>query len=203
MKVLFIYSLFDTQSLSKPLWSWSSIQFGISYISSALKTDGHQTQLVVLGSNNRWRDNLQTLNTSMEAFSPRLICLTAVASEYPFIKEITTEIKNRWPDKYVIIGGIHATLNPSEAISDPFDAVCVGEGEYPLLELCRQIETGVVPHGIANLWLKSRDGNIEKNPPRPFLQDIDSLPFPDRSLWTINNIVIQTFIANIKKIRRI
>lgn len=183
MKVMFIYSLDDTQSISKPLRSWSSIQFGISYISSILKADGHQTRLVVLGSNNHWQDNIKTLNAFIGEFSPRLICITAVSSQYPFVKRIASVIKSRWPDKYIVVGGVHATLNPAEAINDSFDAVCIGEGEYPILELCRQIEANTIPQGIANLWVKISEGRIERNSTRPFLQDIDSLPFPDRTIW--------------------
>ena len=184
MKVMFIYSLEDVQGLLKPLQSWSTIQLGISYISSVLKAEGHQTQLVVLGSNNRWQDNIKLLSTYMGEFDPQLVCLTSVASQYPFIKKISSVIKSQWPDKYLILGGAHATLNPSEVINNFFDSICIGEGEYPILELCRQLETKTIPHGIANLWIKSPSGSIEMNSSRPFLQDIDSLPFPDRIMWT-------------------
>jgi len=183
MKVMFIYSLEDTQSISKPLLSWTKIQFGISYISSVLKADGHQTQLIILGSNNWWRDSVKQVHAMMEEFSPQIICLTAVSSQYRFVKRIASMIKLQWPDKYLILGGVHATLNPAEAMRDSFDAVCIGEGEYPTLELCRQIEASGCPQGIANLWVRSADGKIERNAPRPFLQNIDSLPFPDRTMW--------------------
>ena len=63
-----------------------------------------------------------------------------------------------------------------------FDALCIGEGEYPTLELVAQLEMGVVPSSIKNLWLK-RDGDVEKNSTRPFLADLDELPFPDREMW--------------------
>jgi len=183
MKIAFIYSLEDCQSILKPLQSWSDIQFGISYISSILKTNGHQTQLIVLGSNNLWQKSVNLLRTYIETFSPHIICASAVASQYSFIKKMASLIKREWPDKYLIIGGVHATLNPSEVIKDSFDAVCIGEGEYPMIELCRQIEAGIVPHGIPNLWLKSYDGEVERNPTRPFMQDLDTLPFPDRAIW--------------------
>ena len=170
--------------MARPLRSWTSMQFGLSYISSILKADGHETKLVVLGSNTRSSHNERILNTHMDEFSPDLVGFTAVASQYPFIEQIAGILKCRWPDKYLVIGGVHATLNPSEVIRGSFDAVCIGEGEYPMLELCRQLESGAVPHGIANLWIKSRDGRIERNAPRPFFQDVDSLPFPDRAIWT-------------------
>ena len=183
MKVLFIYSLDDVQSTLKPLRSWSTIQFGISYISSVLKVHNHQTRLLVLGSNRR-EQSILLLKSFVEEFDPGLICLTAVFSQYFFIAEVAEFLKNLWPDKFVIIGGVHATLNPNEVIKGPFDALCIGEGEYPTLELCNQLKDGKdVPQKIPNLWIKSRNGEIHKNEPRDFIQDINTLPFPDREMW--------------------
>lgn len=182
MKILFIYSLDDVQSTSKPLRSWATIQFGISYISSVLKEHGHQTKLLVLGRNN-WKDSTELLKSSMEEFDPALVCFTATFSQYPFIKKIAAFTKEMWADKFLIIGGVHTSLNPDEVINDPFDALCIGEGEFPTLELCNQLEEKEAPHGIANLWIKSHDGKIERNETRDFLQDLDMLPFPDREIW--------------------
>lgn len=182
MKALFIYSLDDVQSARTPLRSWESIQLGISYISSLLKANKHQTQLLVLGSNN-WKTSTKLLNAAVDKFDPSLICLSTIQSQYFFIKKIASLIKNQWPEKYVIVGGAYPTLSPEAVIPDSFDALCIGEGEYPTLELCSQLESGVVPHGIANLWIKSSDGSIEKNKTREFLSELDILPFPDRDMW--------------------
>ncbi len=92
-------------------------------------------------------------------------------------------VKKQWPDRYLIIGGVHATLQPDEVISGPFNAVCIGEGEYPVLELCQQLEAKQVPEGIANLWFNTAGGSIEINPPREFIGDLDLLPFPDHAMW--------------------
>ena len=182
MKIMFIYSLDDIQSTLKPLWSWSTIQFGISYISSVLKAHGHQTSLVVLG-NNKFKDGTKLVKAQINEFVPDIICFTAVFSQYSFIEKIARYIKSEWPDKFLIIGGVHATLNPEEAMNGPFDALCIGEGEYPTLELCGQLEEKHFPHGIANLWIKSPSGEIERNAPRDFVQNLDILPFPDRDMW--------------------
>lgn len=182
MQILFIYSLEDIQSTLKPLRSWATIQFGISYISSILKAHGHQTRLLVLGTS-KWKDSIKLLKSSMKEFDPGLICFTATYSQYSFIEKIAKFTKNQWADKYLIIGGVHPSLNPNKVINGPFDALCIGEGEYPTLELCSQLEDKEAPYGIANLWIKSRDGKIERNEPRDFLQDLDMLPFPDREIW--------------------
>ncbi len=182
MKILFVYSLDDIHSTSKPLRTWSSMQFGISYISSLLKTHGHQTCLLVLGSN-YYKESINQLKEHMNEFDPGLVCFTAVFSQYQFIETIAQQVKTQWPDRYLTLGGVHATLQPEEVISGPFDAVCVGEGEYPVLELCHQLESQQMPRGIANFWIKTVDGNIEKNPPREFIQDLNLLPFPDHAMW--------------------
>lgn len=182
MNVLFVYSLDDIRPAGRPLRSWSSMQYGISYISSLLKAHGHLTRLLVLGSYYR-REGEEQLSACLQQFSPELICFTAVFSQYRFIEEMARFAKRQRPDSYLIAGGVHATLQPEEVIAGPFDAVCIGEGEYPTLELCGQLAARRLPQGIANLWLKSADGDIEKNPPRAFIRDLDALPFPDRAMW--------------------
>lgn len=183
MRVLFIFSVDDAQSTLRPLGAWSGIQFGISYISSVLKAHNHQTRLTVLGSNRR-QQSRQLLKSCVDEFNPNLICLTAVFSQYFFIAEMAEFIKSLWPDKFIIIGGVHATLNPNKVIQGPFDALCIGEGEYPTLELCDQLEAEKhTPAKIPNLWIKSNNGQIEKNEPRNFIQNISTLPFPDREMW--------------------
>lgn len=182
MKILFVYSLDDIRPVSKPLRTWSSMQYGISYISSLLKKNGHQTRLLVLGSN-YYNDGKKQLKAYMEEFDPGLICFTAVFSQYKFIEEMAQYVKKQWPGSYLIIGGVHATLQPNEVITGPFNAVCIGEGEYPVLELCQQLESRQIPKGIPNLWFNTIDGSIEKNLPREFIQDLDLLPFPDHAMW--------------------
>jgi radical SAM superfamily enzyme YgiQ (UPF0313 family) len=182
MRVALIYSLEGIVSTAKPLVSWGSMNFGISYLSAVLKTQGHETRLLVLGSDHE-RENEPLLRAWMADFDPRVVGFTAVASQYPFIARTAEFIKQQWPEKFCLIGGVHATLNPAEVMAGPFDGLCVGEGEHPFSELCRQLEQGQTPHGIANLWLKTSPRAVEKNPTRPFLRDLDSLPFPDREMW--------------------
>jgi len=181
MKVLFIYSLTVIESETKPLNGPGQMQLGISYISSLLKAHGHKTRLVVL-SRVSGRKNRKIIDECLRKFCPKLICFTAVSTEYPFIADVARYVKNHYPDIYLLIGGPHVSLNPNDALLEDFDALCIGEGEYPVLELVSQLKKNVHPSGIPNLWIKNKSG-IEKNEPRAFLQDLDSLPFPDREMW--------------------
>lgn len=178
MNVGFIFSSQNVLFTHKPLQCQEEMAFGISYISALLQRSGHKTRLCILTK----ETSQKSVEEFIESFQPRVLAFTAVASEYSFIARWADMIKRRFPSIYLIGGGCHVSLNPDQGISSAFDAICVGEGEYPVLELVQQIEAQKRPSAIANLWIKQKD-LIEKNPPRPFLEDLDSLPFPDREMW--------------------
>jgi len=178
MNILFVYSLQEIESIRKPLRSQEQIQFGISYISALLKQYDHQTKLVVLSRTSGDKNNRKILHKHIDEFKPGLICFTVVFSEYGFIAGIANYLKKMYKNIYYAIGGVHASLNPEDILNDDFDAICIGEGEYPTLELAASLEKGIEPSGIKNLWIK-HDGQIERNPTRPFIQDLDVLPFLD------------------------
>ncbi|MFH1454187.1 MAG: radical SAM protein [Armatimonadota bacterium] len=178
MNILFITGSLDYTDPIKPLGHWIDIRMGISYISSVLKLNGHNTDLLVLGL----KDKEKLIDKTVKEFNPKLICFTALATEYDFISKTAGYIKMKYPGIYLIAGGPHVSLNPDEVIKDPFDALCIGEGEYPVLELVEQLEKDQKPSRIKNLWIK-QGREIEKNPVRDFLQDLGKLPFPDRKIW--------------------
>ena len=181
MNVVFVYSSDDVESNSTPLRTQTQIQFGISYISSFLKQAGHKTELIVLSK--IFGDSFKaTIDNYVKEFSPKIFCFTAVSSEYNFILSVARYLKAKYPDIYLLIGGCHVSLNPEDCLLSDFDALCIGEGEFPTLELVSQLENRLLPSAIPNLWIK-RNGVIEKNSTRPFLKDLDSLPFPDREMW--------------------
>ena len=90
---------------------------------------------------------------------------------------------------FAAFGGPHATFFP-EMIGEPgVDGVCIGEGEGAIVDLADALQaqkTGfsekpVFSPDIKNWWFK-RNGEIVKNPPRPLIRDLGSLPQPDRAL---------------------
>lgn len=177
INILFIYSEHNNTNRSKPLFEQWNIPFGISHIIAYLKKYGYDPQLIVLNKKNEMH-----LDQYMARFSPRIIAFSAVATEYSFIAAIAQKIKRERPEIFLIAGGPHISLDPESCIADAFDAICIGEGEMPLLELVQQLAQGLRPGGIPNLWIK-QGSNIEKNPTRPFLADLDGLPFPERQIW--------------------
>jgi anaerobic magnesium-protoporphyrin IX monomethyl ester cyclase len=182
VRVLLVYSLRDGLTPQRPLASLGDIHIGISYVSACLKAGGHSTRLVVLGSETESR-SLAALEAAVSEFDPQLVGFTAVSTQFPFVRTAAGRLKQRWPGRFLVLGGVHASLRPEEAAQGAFDAVCIGEGEFPMRELADQLQAGQAPHGIGNLWIKRPDGVVEKNPTREFVPDLDQLPHPDRAMW--------------------
>ncbi len=181
MNICCVYSLENYYYEDKPLASYTSIPFGLSFIAGMLKNAGYNPVMVIVTPVTKIR---KEIGRYIATYKPSMICLTAVTSEYLLIKTVAETIKSIDSSIAVILGGHYATLNPEACISEPcFDAVCVGEGEQAVVEYASCIERGEKPSGINNLFLKPESGQIERNLVSPFISDLDSLPFIDRTLW--------------------
>jgi len=159
------------------------VQLGIASISAVLKSHGHKVSLSHLTKPTSRKKILREIKQN----SPDIVCFSSTTNQYPFVEKIAKWIKEEGLEVLTLVGGIHATLSPEEVIqNDSIDIVCVGEGEYPLLELAEKIEKGDCK-GIEetqNLWFKRR-----KNPVRPLISNLDSLPFPDYDLFDMEKFL--------------
>ena len=156
---------------------------GIRYVSAALKRAGFDTTIIFLRD---WRHNALEMPSDdevelalgiMKDKKPDLIGVGFMSSLYPMATEVTKRIKARFPDTPLIWGGIHPTSVPEECIPE-VDYLCVGEGEQAAIDLCTALATGGETTNIPNIWANV-DGEIHQNSPRPLIQDLDWLPYPD------------------------
>ena len=88
-------------------------------------------------------------------------------------------------DISTLYGGPNATLN-SEKHVHYFDYIARGEGENTLNELLTSLEEGRDLKTVKGIWFK-KNGEIIKNPDRPFIKNLDSLNYPDRHLVNMND----------------
>ncbi|MFC1633247.1 B12-binding domain-containing radical SAM protein [Planctomycetota bacterium] len=117
--------------------------------------------------------------------SPRYVCTTTLTPRYPTVVLMAQEIKRLEPDVITIVGGPHVTGNPQAALFEGISYGIVGEGEEALLELLNVLDQGCDPSGVKNLVYRE-DGEIKVNPIRPFIKNLDALPFPAWDLMTLD-----------------
>ncbi|MCK4994210.1 MAG: cobalamin-dependent protein [Candidatus Omnitrophica bacterium] len=166
---------------------------GIRSLSAILKDAGHEVKLFVdpllfqdshcsLKKLSRMFDFKKELLMQLKNYQPHLVGMTVTTETYPWACAMAALIKQAIKVP-VIWGGIHPTSVPEQVIrNDNIDMVCIGEGEYPILELADSMEKGQIDYAIKNLWFK-KNGKIIKNELRPLLQNLDALPIPDPELY--------------------
>jgi anaerobic magnesium-protoporphyrin IX monomethyl ester cyclase len=165
MKVLFLVE--DFSLAQEPL--------GIMYLSSALKSAGHETEAL---NTDACRE---TVIDEIARRAPGLIAFSSTSGLHRSHIELANRIKTAM-NVPIIMGNAHATLFPEILEQETsLDFLCLGEGEEAIVELVDALEKKTDPTGIRNIWAKI-DGKIYKNPIRPFRSDLDALPFPDRGL---------------------
>jgi radical SAM superfamily enzyme YgiQ (UPF0313 family) len=178
-KVLIVYPDFvENNAGTKLKGSYSE---GIASISAVLKQGGHDVALYHMSGKVTREEYLQELR----GHTPDIVAFSAWTSAYKFVKELLVWTKEE--GLFTLVGGYHATLAPEEVIAGPgVDCVCIGEGEYPFLDLCDRFDDKEARQKIESLWFNV-DGEIVKNPVRPFIEDLDSLPPPDMGLFDFDN----------------
>jgi radical SAM superfamily enzyme YgiQ (UPF0313 family) len=96
--------------------------------------------------------------------------------------ELNRQIKQEFPEVFSVFGGPHPTFFPDMIEEEGVDGICIGEGEYPLLELATNLAAENPITSIRNWWIKDH-GKVYRNPPRPLIENLDELPLPDHELF--------------------
>jgi radical SAM superfamily enzyme YgiQ (UPF0313 family) len=160
---------------------------GLMYVSAVLKEAGHETRGLAAA-------DYGAAAAVLAEFAPQVVGFSMTTGMHPFHLDLVRRLKAEF-DFVSVFGGPHPTYFPEIIDGEGVDVVCVGEGEYPLLELVEHLAAGRDYRQVPNLLVK-QDGKVTHNPPRPFLQDLDALPFPDRALWGPPPRTVFSAIAN-------
>ena len=140
---------------------------GILYISSYLKANGYEVDVADL--------------TGMSADQYKIPVgdcygITCTTPHFYIVKDIIDKLKDREPDKLVIVGGPHPTAMPEQMLRDTDADICViGEGEGAMLALMSDKKLA----DISNLAYMEINGEVVRTKTR-LISDIDSIPYPDR-----------------------
>lgn len=182
MKILFVYTDINVRGGAK------SFQFGIASLSAVLKQNGHQPHLFYMFG----KYDPAPLRNEITRIQPDVLAFSAVSPQYKYVQKILADLQPI--NSFTILGGPHSTLVPECIQQIPgLNAVCIGEGESAMLELVEALEKNKDIQSIQSLWLRINDGSIIRNPTRPFIRNLDDLPFVDRELFDYQTIIDSDF----------
>lgn len=121
-------------------------------------------------------DTEQEFFNSIRKFKPSVIAISATTQMVLAAANIAKKIKQIAPDIPIIIGGYGVTCDPNY-VTKLFDIGVIGEGEETIVELCNALTEDKPLKEVKGIAFK-KNNNIIINEPRPFIQDLDSFPFP-------------------------
>ena len=154
---------------------------GLGYLAAVLEKNQYQVDVI----------DCQVLKLSFEDFrseiskrQPNIVGVTSSTLTYQSALKLVKIAKEACPNCITVTGGSHVTFWDDKAFEEcpELDIVVRREGENTLLELAQRIEAGESYDDVIGTTCR-KDNKIVRNPDRPYIEDLDSLPFPARHLW--------------------
>lgn len=117
---------------------------GLLSIATVCRAHGHDVRIVDANAANLSSEKVVALVELSD-----LIGITATSLSYPEAEFLAQRIRKEYLTKFIVLGGVHATLAPDEVMkAGIFDAVVVGEGEKIMLIMLDILEKGIYQGGI-------------------------------------------------------
>jgi len=183
-KALFILPPYSSRLELFKVYSWKITRIppvGLITIASYLQEKGHDVKLIdshnLIVKYGR-AEYLRHILKIVDEFKPDIIGINILTAAFDEAKKISCALKKKFPDRTIIVGGTHPSVEPILTLKQiqDIDAICIGPGE----EVCLAILDGNKISDIPGLM--HRD-HVEKFKKRPVEMDIDKYPFLNYALF--------------------
>lgn len=180
-RVLLINPPSDVYAHARITAGFTSVpQVSLATLGAIAEREGHTARVLDLFVSPRpERELAQTL----AAYEPTVVGFTVMTPNSVRAATLARMAREARPDALLVAGGPHPSAMPEQTVADgAFDAAVIGEGEDTLADLLARPDQLGHLQGIA--W-RDVDGGPVRNPPRPPMRDLDSLPMPAWHLFDL------------------
>jgi len=166
---------------------------GIMSISSVLKKHGHTCDVFCLNGE-------KDFYKSLFNFRPDVVACSICIGEQKNTLEILRKVKKIDKNTITLIGGPFVLVFPEIINEDCIDLMCIGDGEFAVLEILNRIDKKENFFNIPGIWVKESK-QIYKSPNISYIKDIKQLPGLDRDIYCqkyskIRNLRTKPFILS-------
>ena len=161
------------------------IPLGIAYLGAVAEKEGHEVTVI----------DCQAEKLNYEAFRERIkrtpsdaIGVTATTLLYKSAMKLIDTAKQEHPQATTMLGGSHGTFWDENALNEypSLDIVVRREGETTFTELLNKLQTKTGINNVQGITYRNKTGKITRNPDRPFIENLDDLPFPAHHLLPLD-----------------
>ena len=156
---------------------------GLGYLAAVLDRNKYDVNVIdcqVLGITH------EEFRTEIRKHQPKIVGITSTTLTYKSALQIANISKEVWPNCLVLIGGPHVSFWDDKALEEcpALDVVVRKEGEATILELARITDEDKSYGSVLGITFREQ-GKVIRNQDRPYIQDLDDLPFPAHFMWPI------------------
>lgn len=159
---------------------------GLAYLGAILEKHGCKIKALDASALNCFMDEKDIVR-EVETFPPDFVGITLLINQIEKGYLLAREISRLGIP--VIAGGPHANLRPHEILNNHFDIVVRGEGELTVLDLIDYFEGKRAIKDVLGISYRNSRGEIKDNPDRPYIENLDEIPYPARHLFPVSNYV--------------
>lgn len=154
----------------------------IALLASYLRQFGHEPFIYDF---DWFEGNAQEMARLILERSPDVVGFTCLTPRIEIALAIAAKVKELAAGVRIVIGGAHVNAVKEQSLyTADIDYAIYGEAEETTVELLNAIETNGDFDKIRNLIYRKGE-KVVMNPPRPFIQNLDELPFP---AWDLLNL---------------
>jgi len=166
-----------------PSVSPNELNLGLASIAAALRGQGHQVRVLDLNSLRVPGSRRSRLRQALD-WRPQFVGVSvfpACTQVYRHAERVLAAARAQLGDSArCVVGGVGISIDPAAAsrrFAGLADAAVFGEGEQTMTELAARAAGGQDWRGVPGVVAFDR-GEPVVGPERPFIKDLDSLPFP-------------------------
>ena len=165
------------------------IPLGIGYLGAVCEKAGYDVNVI----------DCQAERLDFAAFRKRIaqtdadvVGLTSTTLTYKSALENIRIAKEELPECTTVLGGCHATFWDKNALNEcpSLDIIVRREGEITFVELLGKLGKNASLKDVLGITYREKDGRLVRNEDRPFIENLDDLPFPAHHLLPLKDFHI-------------
>ncbi|HCC23208.1 TPA: hypothetical protein DF272_03450 [Candidatus Falkowbacteria bacterium] len=169
---------------------------GLGYVAGALLEAGHEVQIFDI---NAYDYSKTEVLSRLNEFQFDVIGISAMSTQYNYVKWLAAEIKKQRPDIKIILGWVLASYNYPEVLNHTAVDICViGEGENTIKELMSNFDNLNIVDGIAY----REAGKITVNNNRRYIENLSQTPRVPYELFPMEIYIGMINVIGVKQKKR-
>ncbi len=164
----------------------SLIPLGLAYLGAVLEKNHFSVKVIDCQTERFTHGDLEY---EISKHDPGIVGVTSTTLTYKSALKVAETAKRVHPQCLTILGGCHATFWDVNALDEcqQLDMVARREGEYTLLKIAERLKEKKSINRVEGITFRDK-GKIIKNSDRPYIEDLDSLPFPAHHLFLMRQL---------------